>query len=45
MYCLLFTTMGDDYICHDIPVNIRGIDQYPNPHAIYNKTLNPKTIL
>ena len=42
-YCLLFTTMGDDYICLGIPVNIRGVDQYP--HAIYNKTLNPKTIL
>ena len=35
--------MGDDYICLGIPVNIRGVDQYP--HAIYNKTLNPTTIL
>ena len=35
--------MGDDYIRLGIPVNIGGVDQYP--HAIYNKTLNPKTIL
>ena len=34
-YCLLFTTMGDDYICLGIPVNIRGVDQYPQ-HAVHS---------
>ena len=33
-YCLLFTTMGDDYICHGTPMNIRGVSPSPTNYSL-----------